>query len=131
MTPAPTFLLSYLTTAPATSIEDGTLSLSHDGAALLANIRLEARRRGIRLVYILPWAYAAEQSAEIQRQANSHFLDQVEAIMPVICEPLTGVHIERQVFADSGQYLTYQAAKNRSVQLRPLLKQFNKASKDS
>ena len=118
------------TAAPATSIEDATLSLSPEGAALLANIRLEARRRGIRVVYILPWAYAPEQSAEIQRQANSHFLDQVEAIIPVIREPLTGVHTERQDFADSGQHLTYQAAKNRSVQLLPLLKQFNKAPKD-
>jgi hypothetical protein len=118
------------TVGTVTTNEDVTLSLSSEGAALLANIHLEARRRGIRVVYVLPWAYAPEQSAEIQRQANSHFLDQVKAIMPVIREPLTGVHTERQDFADSGQHLTYQAAKNRSVQLLPLLEQLNKAPKD-
>ena len=39
---------------PVIRPEDGTLLLSPEGAALLANIRLEARRRGIRVVYILP-----------------------------------------------------------------------------
>lgn len=97
-----------------TTNKDVSLSLSPEGAALLANIRLEARRRGIRVVYILPWAYAPEQSVEIQRKANSHFLDQVEAIILIIREPAMGVYTKRQDFADSGQHLRLEAAVNSS-----------------
>jgi len=99
---------------PTNTIEDATISLSPEGAALITNIRQEAEQRGIRVVYILPWAYAPEHSAEIMRQANSHFLNQVAAIMPVIREPEKGVHTERQDFADSGQHLTLEAAGKRS-----------------
>lgn len=59
-------------------------------------------------------AYASETSSEIQRLAKSHFLDQVEAIMPVIREPAMGVHTQRQDFSDSGQHLTLAAALKRS-----------------
>ena len=111
--------------APATSIEDAALSLSPEGAALLANINQEAERRGIRAVYVLPWAYAAEQPAKIQRQANSHFLDQVEAIMPVIREPENGVHTERQDFSDSGQHLTLEGAIKKSHSFRKALNQIS------
>ena len=100
--------------APASTIEDASISLSPEGAALLANIRQEAERHGIRVAYVLPWEYYPEQSSEIQRLANSHFLDQVEAIMPVIREPAMGVHTERQDFSDSGQHLTLAAAVKRS-----------------
>lgn len=99
---------------PTDTIEDATHSLSPEGAALLANIRLEAERRGIRVVYILPWAYAPEQSAEIQRQTNSHFLDQVAAIMPIIRETAMGVHTTRDEFADTAQHLTSDGAHHRS-----------------
>ena len=100
--------------ASATTTEDASISLSPEGAALLANIRREAERRGIRVFYVLPWAYAPEESAEIQRQANSYLLDQVAAIMQVIREPAMGVHTERQHFADSGQHLTIAGAIKRS-----------------
>lgn len=99
---------------PATTTENASISLSPEGTALLANIRHEAERRGIRMFYVLPWAYAPEESAEIQRQANSHLLDQVAAIMQVIREPAMGVHTERQHFADSGQHLTIDGAIKRS-----------------
>ena len=114
------------TIGTVTTNEGVTLSLSSEAAALLANIRQEAKRRGIRAVYVLPWAYAGEQPAKIQRQGNSHFLDQVAAIIPVVREAGLGVHTERQDFTDSGRHLTYQAAKNRSVQFLLLLQQFNK-----
>ena len=67
------------------------------------------------MVYILPWAYAPEHSAEIMRQANSHFLNQVAAIMPVIREPAMGVHTERHDFSDSEQHLSIDGAKKRSA----------------
>jgi hypothetical protein len=104
----------YFRVNPDITTENTTLSLSPDGAALLANIRQTAERRGIRAVYVLPWAYAPEQSARIQRQANSHFLDQVDAIMPVVREPAMGVHTARDDFADTGQHLTAEAARHRS-----------------
>lgn len=100
--------------APATTIEDVTLSLSPEGAALLANIRQAAERRGIRVAYVLPWAYAPEQSAEIQRKANSTFLDQIATIMPVIREAAMGVHTTRGEFADTAQHLTSDGARRRS-----------------
>ena len=48
------------TVGPATTTEDANISLSAEGVALLANIKHEAERRGIRAVYVLHWAYAAE-----------------------------------------------------------------------
>ena len=112
---------------PASTIEDATISLSPEGTELLTNIRQEAERRGIRVIYILPWAYAPEKVAEIQRHANSHFLDQVSATMPVIREPAMGVHTERQDFSDSGQHLTLEAAAKRSIFFAKALKRITQS----
>jgi hypothetical protein len=107
--------------APATTIENVTLSLSPEGAALLSNIRQEGERRGIRVVYVLPWAYVPLESSDFARQANANFLDQVERIIPVLREPEMGVHSDRKDFADSGQHLTENASKKRSTTFALLL----------
>lgn len=109
----------------ATNTKAATLSLSPEGAALLANIRQAAERRGIRVAYAMPWSYAPEQSAEIQRQANSHFLDQVAAIMPVIREPAMGVHTARDEFADTAQHLTSDGARHRSQEFAKTIRPLN------
>jgi len=95
-------------------MEEAKIQLSPDAAALLAQIGQEAERRSIRVVYVLPWSYAPGESAEIQRQANRDFLDQVEAIMPVLREPAMGVHTERAEFADTAQHLNFEGATRRS-----------------
>jgi hypothetical protein len=100
--------------APAATREDAKIELSPEGAALLAQIRQAAEQRGLRVAYVLPWSYVPEESSELQRQANSDFLDQVAAIMPVLHEPALGVHTERSEFADTAQHLTLEGATRRS-----------------
>ena len=98
----------------AITSEEAEISLSPEGESLLREVRQEAKKRGIRVVYVLPSAYSSEQSAAIQRQANSRLLDQVESIMPVLRESEMGVISHRDAFSDSSQHLTFEAANQRS-----------------
>jgi len=99
--------------------------LSESGSALLKRIRDEAARRGIRVAYVIPWAYWPEESAAARRTANQDFLRQVQEILPVLREPNLGVHSVLADFADSGQHLTAEAAAARSRVLAETLWELN------
>ena len=102
--------------------EGDVVEVSESGHTLLAGIRDEAAARGIRVAYLLPWAYASDAEASQIRQRNKQLLQEVGKYLPVIEEPELGVRTEPDKFADSRQHLTEQAARQRSEQLVPLLK---------
>jgi hypothetical protein len=112
--------------------ESQSLQLSERGRALLARIRHEASARGIRVAYLLPWAYADEDQAEEIRSRHRQLLDEIGAYLQIIQEPKLGVWTKPGDFADSRQHLTEDAAQQRSSQLAPLLHNFrsNEVSAD-
>jgi hypothetical protein len=107
--------------------ESDSLLLSTAGRALLARIRDEASTRGIRVAYLLPWAYCPEDSADLQRAANESLLAQIEESMSVQREPNLGVNSCLEDFSDSGQHLTADAAKRRSKVLSVTLRHFSQS----
>ena len=109
-------------------IDGRSLKVSESGHNLLAGIRNEAAARGIRVAYLLPWAYASNSEASEVRQRNKQLLQEVGKYFPVIEEPELGVRTEPDEFADSRQHLTEQAARRRSQQLAPLLRRFARTS---
>jgi hypothetical protein len=104
--------------------DGGSIKVSEYGHTLLAEIRDEAAARGIRVAYLLPWAYASNSEANAVRQRNKQLLQEVGKYLPVIEEPELGLQTEPDKFADSRQHLTEQAARKRSEQLAPLLRRF-------
>lgn len=102
----------------------GEMKLSKSGHALLAKIRDQTTLSGVRVAYVLPWAYAPDDEAGNLRLANKQLLDEIAAYFPVILEPQLGVWTEPGDFADSRQHLTEEAALNRSKHLGPALRQF-------
>lgn len=100
------------------------LEVSQSGHTLLTRIRNEATARGIRVAYLLPWAYASSAEASEVRQHNKQLLQEVGRYLPVIKEPELGVRTQLEEFADSRQHLTEQAARQRSERLVPLLRKF-------
>ena len=103
----------------------GQGTLSKSGRAMLERIRNEAARRGIRVAYVIPWAYWPEESAVARRAANDDFLHQIQEILPVLREPNLGVHSVLADFADSGQHLTAEAAAARSRVLAKALRELS------
>jgi hypothetical protein len=96
------------------SADSQQTTLSSSGRELLKAIRDEATRRGLRVAYLLPWAYWPENTADQRRAANDALLQQISEFMPVLSESNLGVHSAAQDFADSGQHLTAEAAAERS-----------------
>ena len=90
------------------------VTLSSSGRMLLKTIRDEAARRGLKVVYVLPWSYWPEDTADQRRTTNDTLLQQISEFMPVLRESKLGVHSAVQDFADSGQHLTAEAAAERS-----------------
>jgi hypothetical protein len=101
------------------------MKVSPSGHALLAEIRDQATSRGLRVAYVLPWAYASKDEAGKIRSFNQKLLDEIEVYLPVIRERQLGVWTEPGDFSDSRQHLTEQAARNRSNHLAPLLRQLS------
>lgn len=106
------------------SSDDQSLKVSESGYTLLSRIRKEAAARGVRVAYLLPWAYASDAEARQVRQNNKQLLREIGKHLPVIDEPELGVRTEPDEFADSRQHLTEAAAQKRSHQLGPLLRDF-------
>jgi hypothetical protein len=103
--------------------------LSEDGRRFLNNTKVEAKRRGITVTYLLPWSYAPAESSEVLRSANRVLLGEIDEIMPVIFEPNSGIHTAEDDFADTGQHLTEKAAAFRSHTLAPFLQSFRNSQK--
>jgi hypothetical protein len=96
------------------SPEEEELQLSPGGAAFLSRATMEAEKRGIKVVYLLPWSYCAPELTEQRREANEIFLAEISERVPVLREPSLGAHDRIEDFSDSGQHLTAEAARSRS-----------------
>ncbi len=99
------------------SSPDKVALISAGGVQLLKNAQFAAKKRGIRLVYVLPWSYWPPTSAPQRRVANKTLLESVGQHTAVLLEPAMGIHSEIRDFADSGQHLTKDVARARSRQL--------------
>jgi hypothetical protein len=96
------------------SPEGQELQLSPGGAAFLSRATMEAEKRGIKVVYLLPWSYSAPELTEQRRESNEILLADISERVPVLWEPSLGVHDRIDDFSDSGQHLTAEAARARS-----------------
>jgi hypothetical protein len=101
---------------------DTNAQLSTLGAQLLKDARLAAQKKGIRLVYVLPWSYWPQDTVDERRTANAALLKTISRHVPVLIEPSMGAHSELKDFTDSGQHLTAEAAAARSSVLAETLK---------
>jgi hypothetical protein len=96
--------------------------ISERSIQLLGHAQSVAKEKGINLVYILPWSYWPQETANRQRTANAALLEAIGQHIRVVPEPSMGVHSELSDFADSGQHLTVEAAAARSSVLAATLK---------
>lgn len=96
--------------------------ISERSIQLLGHTQSVAKEMGINLVYILPWSYWSQGTANRQRTANAGLLEAIGQHIRVVPEPSMGVHSELSDFADSGQHLTAEAAAARSSVLAATLK---------
>jgi hypothetical protein len=96
------------------SPKEEKMKLSPGGAAFLNHANMKAEKRGIKVLYLLPWSYSAPEMAEPRRKANEIFLAEILERVPVLREPSLGVHDSVEDFSDSGQHLTAKAARSRS-----------------
>jgi len=96
------------------SSPDSDPHLSKVGAQLLKNARLAAKKKGIKLLYVMPWSYWPQETVDERRTANAVLLEAIGRHVRVLIEPSMGVHSELSDFADSGQHLTKEAASKRS-----------------
>lgn len=97
------------------------MSLSASGRKFLEKLKRIADARGIKVFYLLPWAYSHPNQASQARKINARFLDQVEQILPVLREGNIGIHEIRNEFADTAMHLTAQGALKRSEILSKIL----------
>ncbi len=88
--------------------------LSPAGSSFLQAVKEEADRRGIKVVYLLPWSYRPQEMTEQSRKANKILLTDISERIPVLPEPSSGVHDRIEDFSDSVQHLTAEAARWRS-----------------
>jgi hypothetical protein len=96
--------------------------ISERSIQLLGHAQSVAKEKGINLVYILPWSYWPQETANRQRTANAALLEAIGQHIRVVPEPSMGVHSELSDFADSGQHLTAEAATARSSVLADTLR---------
>jgi hypothetical protein len=89
--------------------------LSPAGADFLKRSKIAAEREGLEVFFLLPWSYCPPQQAENRRKVNDRLLGQISEIMPVLKESQLGAHEKIEDFSDSGQHLTADAARTRSL----------------
>lgn len=110
---------------------EGNLRLSDAGRHLLSQMGEEAASKGIRIAYLLPWAFVEESEANKARTRNKELLEEIGAYLPIIQEAELGLWSEHGDFADSRQHLTEVAARKRSNKLALLLREFLLTDKTS
>jgi hypothetical protein len=88
--------------------------LSPGGAAFLEHTIMEAEKRGIEVIYVLPWSYCKPELAAQLRETNEILLADISKRVSVLWEPSLGVHDRIEDFSDSVQHLTAEAATLRS-----------------
>ena len=101
--------------------------LSDSGRQLLLAVRDAADKKGVKLLYTMPWRLTSVENAEVSRLSNAALQDAVNPIITVIDDGTRGVATERGFFSDSPQHLTASgsAARSRAMaaKLSELLKQ--------
>jgi hypothetical protein len=85
-------------------------SLSAWSTAFLQSLARQAREKGIRLIYVLPWAYCPPGQAEKFRQENAAFLLQISNFMPVLQDDRLGTIQDKCLFADSSWHLNLEGS---------------------
>jgi len=113
-----TFSTNGISVAP----QKDTMALSTSGEAFLERIATEAEKRGVRVLYLLPWSYCAPELAVQRREVNETFLEAVSRRVPTLLEQSLGVHETITDFSDSAQHLTADAARMRSRSLAEALR---------
>ncbi|MFM1769921.1 MAG: hypothetical protein RJA22_2450 [Verrucomicrobiota bacterium] len=99
--------------------------LSADGRRALADLRDEARARGVRVAYVLPWQYCPPVRTPEHRRRNLAFLREVVEILPALREPSAGSHSVAGDFADTNMHPTPEAARRRSDELAASLRDWS------
>lgn len=88
--------------------------LSTWSRAFLRALARQAGEKGIRLIYVLPWAYCPPAQAEKFRQENANFLLQITNFMPVLLDDRLGAIHEKSLFADSSWHLNLEGSRLRT-----------------
>jgi hypothetical protein len=103
-------------------------SLSTAGRELLISLRNAAKKRGVRLVYSMPWQYTSEKSIEENRTNRKSLLKEIEEIIPVIDDGCAGSVSDKSYFSDSGLHLAAEGSKQRTQALAAKLNDWVKPS---
>ena len=95
-----------------------TASTLQPGARdLLLALRAAAVKRGVRLVYSMPWRLTLEEAAEANRKTNRAILDEIEMILPALDDGYLGVSTDPAHFSDSALHLSSEGSRLRSTGL--------------
>lgn len=86
------------------------LTLSSSSRELLTFLRSTCERRGIKLLYALPWFYTPPDQVDAYRLNNLSFLVQVADFMPVLQDDKLGAWPVRSAYADTDAHLTPEGA---------------------
>ena len=75
------------------------------------------RRKGILLVYSLPWGFVPQERLAKMQRANAGFLLEMMEFMPVLKDPRLGCYSNKESFADTSWHLVPVAAGFRTGEL--------------
>lgn len=89
-------------------------SLSAWSTTFLQSLAQLAGEKGVRLMYVLPWAYCPLGQAEKFRQGNAAFLLQISNFMPVLRDDRLGAIHDKDLFADSSWHLNLEGSRLRT-----------------
>lgn len=102
--------------------EVGPRHLHSEGADLLKKLSAAAKERDVKLFYSMPLRWTLPEYGEAWRTANHSFLEEINAIIPVLDDGTRGVGTRREHFSDSVQHLTAAGSAARTQALAPTLK---------
>ncbi len=97
--------------------------LSPDARQLFARLVAWGEAHAVKVVYSLPWAYADPDSQDRVRRGNARLLLDILTLMPVLKDPVLGVHPVREHYADTQLHLTEPGAALRSETLATQLRE--------
>jgi hypothetical protein len=88
--------------------------LAPEARRLLTAARHWAASNRIDIAYSLPWGYVDPGQAAAFRRRNARFLIEMAAVLPVLKDPVLGVHPVRDHYADTEWHLTAPGARERT-----------------
>ena len=92
------------------------------GRDLLLTFQKAATRKGVRLLYSMPWLLTSESAAVENRAVNIDILDSIRPLMPVLDDGYQGVATDPGYFADTGLHLSAPGSHLRSKALADALR---------